>query len=191
MRLTGEAPASRSALGDYRRSASAVLNDGAFNVNSTSVEAWAAFLASAKRIAVATWPATGPSADANARFPRAAPTGSEPIATGAYNEPTKSNWTGFINLSDAQLRYVASTFPRTSDTPAYPQSCQDVNATVCDALRTVWHIHPCPVACNLSSGAAIPASAPWLTTRSPACWRPAGAAAASTRRDRRSGRRKD
>ena len=78
MRLTGEAPASRSALGDYRRSASALLNDGAFNVNSTSVEAWAAFLASAKRIAVAKWPATGPSADANARFPRATPTGIAP-----------------------------------------------------------------------------------------------------------------
>ncbi len=112
MRLTGEAPASRSALGDYRRSASALLNDGAFNVNSTSVEAWAAFLASAKRIAVAKWPATGPSADANARFPRAAPTGSEPIATGAYNEPTKSNWTGFVNLSDAQLRLLAAAIVR-------------------------------------------------------------------------------
>ena len=71
------------------------------------------------------------------------------------------------DLSDAQLRYVASTFPRTSDTAAYPQSCLGLNATVCDALRTVWHKHPCPVACNLSSGAAIPASAHTLARRPP------------------------
>lgn len=108
MRLVGEAPASRSALGDYRRSASALLNDGAFNVNSTSVEAWAVFLGSAKKIAIAKLAATSPTTDGNARFPRATPTGSEPIATGAYNEATKSNWTGFVNLTDAQIRLLAA-----------------------------------------------------------------------------------
>jgi hypothetical protein len=36
------------------------------------------------------------------------PTGSAPVATGAYNEPTKSNWTGFANLTDAQLRLLAA-----------------------------------------------------------------------------------
>lgn len=112
MRLVGEAPASRSALADYRRSASALLNDGAFNVNSTSVEAWAAFLGAAKRIALAKWPANAPSLDANARFPRATPTGAEPIATGALNDPARTNWTGFVNLSDTQLRLLAAAIVR-------------------------------------------------------------------------------
>jgi len=112
MRFTGEAPASRSALGDHRRSASALLNDGAFNVNSTSVEAWAAFLGSAKRIALANWPANGPAAAANARFPRAVTTGAAPIATGPMNEPGKSNWSGFANLTDEQLRLLAAAIVR-------------------------------------------------------------------------------
>lgn len=112
MRLADEASGSRSALGDYRRSASALLNDGAFNVNSTSTEAWATFLGSAKKVALAKLGADAPGAQANARFPRAVPTGSEPVATGAYNEATKSNWTGFANLTDAQLRLLAAAIVR-------------------------------------------------------------------------------
>ena len=112
IRFAGESPASRAALGDYRRSAAALLNDGAFNVNSTSVEAWAAFLGSAKRIALAQWPANAPALNANARFPRAVTTGPTPVAVGALNEPGKSNWNGFVNLSDAQLRLLAAAIVR-------------------------------------------------------------------------------
>jgi hypothetical protein len=112
MRFLGDAPASRSALGDYRRSASSLLNDGAFNVNSTSVEAWAAFLGSAKRLALAKLAASSPASNNNARFPRTTPTGSEPIANGTLGEPTLSNWTGFVNLSDLQLRLLAAAIVR-------------------------------------------------------------------------------
>ncbi len=112
MRFAGEAPASRAALGDHRRSASALLNDGAFNVNSTSVEAWAAFLGSVKRIALAQWSPEAPGRGANARFPRAVTTGTSPIATGAINESGKSNWTGFVNLTDDQLRLLAAAIVR-------------------------------------------------------------------------------
>jgi len=112
MRLAGDAPTSRSALGDYRRSASALLNDGAFNVNSTSVEAWTVFLGGAKKVALAKLASTAPSPQANGRFPRAVPTGAEPVASGAYNEATKSNWTGFANLTDTQLRLLAAAIVR-------------------------------------------------------------------------------
>lgn len=108
MRLADDAAGARSALGDYRRSASALLNEGAFNVNSTSVEAWTVFLGGAKKVAVAKLAASAPGSQANARFPRAVPTGAEPVATGAYNEATKSNWTGFANLTDTQLRLLAA-----------------------------------------------------------------------------------
>jgi hypothetical protein len=108
MRLTDDSSDSREALGDYRRSASKLLNDGAFNVNSTSVEAWMVFLGGAKKVALADLAATAPSPQANARFPRAVPTGSAPVAAGAYDDPTKSNWTGFANLTDAQLRLLAA-----------------------------------------------------------------------------------
>jgi hypothetical protein len=39
----------RAMLSDHRRIAGTILTDGTFNVNSTSVDAWAALLASAKR----------------------------------------------------------------------------------------------------------------------------------------------
>jgi hypothetical protein len=44
----------QGALGDYRRAATVLTNKGAFNVNSTSVDAWKSFLGSAKELAVAT-----------------------------------------------------------------------------------------------------------------------------------------
>ena len=112
MRLTGVYPWTREALGDYRRSASVLLNDGAFNVNSTSVEAWTVFLGAAKKVAVAKLAANAPGPDANARFPRATPTGAEVVATGAFSESTKSNWAGFVNLTDAQLRLLAAAIVR-------------------------------------------------------------------------------
>jgi hypothetical protein len=58
------------------------------------------------------------------------------------------------DLSDAQLA-VANAVKATwnkrfgLNSPAYPPSCLDLNATVCDALRTAWHKHPCPVACGV------------------------------------------
>jgi hypothetical protein len=89
------------ALADYRRSAAVLLNKGAFNVNSTSVAAWTAFLGTAKNLAVA-----DKSANGDARFPRVLTKGTAAVAAG--NSVDASNWAGFANLSDTQISNLAN-----------------------------------------------------------------------------------
>lgn len=96
----------RAMLADHRRIAGTILSDGMFNVNSTSVDAWAALLASAKRNAMGAATELLPAADKNARFPRA------PRADAAdhnYKTPftDKKAWTGLATLDDAQIRLLA------------------------------------------------------------------------------------
>ena len=99
------AEAKKLALNDHRRVASVLLNEGAFNVNSTSVEAWTAFLGAAKGQAMAGIGANSPSKSSNARFPRTLAKMASAAASGdAIDE---SNWQGFANLSDAQLEALA------------------------------------------------------------------------------------
>ncbi|NBV80056.1 MAG: hypothetical protein EBR62_09420, partial [Verrucomicrobia bacterium] len=114
MRLLGEFHGGadlRAAIGDYRRSASVLLHDGTFNVNSTSVEAWTAVLGSAKAIATtkyaANLPNTGsaPIQPQNARYPRAIPQGTATASAGTMTNT--SNWSGFASLSDDQIRNLA------------------------------------------------------------------------------------
>ena len=114
MRLLGEfrgGPDLRAAVGDYRRSASVLLHDGTFNVNSTSVEAWTAVLGSAKAIATTRYAANQPNTTStplqpqNARYPRATPQGNSDVAAGTMTNA--SNWSGFVNLSDDQVRNLA------------------------------------------------------------------------------------
>ncbi len=84
------------ALNDYRRSASVLLNQGAFNVNSTSLDAWKAFLGNAKQ--------QSQQRD-NARFPRATTRPDSAQASGNAEDPR--NWDGFANLSDEQIDKLA------------------------------------------------------------------------------------
>jgi hypothetical protein len=93
------------ALDDYRRSASVLLNQGAFNVNSTSLEAWKAFLGNAKQQALQGLASDAPGATDNARFLRAVTRQDSAPATG--NAENASNWQGFANLSDAQIEKLA------------------------------------------------------------------------------------
>lgn len=96
----------RSMLGDHRRIAGTILTDGTFNVNSTSVDAWAALLASAKRNAMGAATELLPGADKNARFPRAVR--ADPADHNyrfALND--KRAWTGLATLDDAQIRLLA------------------------------------------------------------------------------------
>lgn len=93
------------ALADYRRSASVLLNKGAFNVNSTSVTAWQTFLGSAKKLAVSNIGETSPAPANNARFPRALTKSSTSVAGSNYNDA--SNWAGFANLTDNQISALA------------------------------------------------------------------------------------
>lgn len=96
----------RAMLADHRRIAGTILSDGTFNVNSTSVDAWAALLASAKRNAMGSATELLPGTDKNARFPRA-------VRADAvdYNYKTAFNdkkaWTGLATLDDAQIRLLA------------------------------------------------------------------------------------
>ena len=93
------------ALNDYRRTASVLLNQGAFNVNSTSVEAWKAFLGCAKQQALQGLAASSPDTNNNARFIRAV-TRVDALPAGGNAEDPR-NWEGFANLSDAQIDKLA------------------------------------------------------------------------------------
>ena len=93
------------ALNDHRRVAAVLLNEGAFNVNSTSVEAWTAFLGAAKGQSMAGIGANLPSPSSNARFPRTLAKIASVAASGDAIDA--SNWQGFANLSDAQLEALA------------------------------------------------------------------------------------
>jgi hypothetical protein len=98
--LTGEDP--NLILGDYRRTASTLLNLGAFNVNSTSVEAWETFLGSTRKLAA--FNGSSPVAT-NAPFPRTQNTAAGSAASG--NMTSASNWNGFSNLTDVQIAALA------------------------------------------------------------------------------------
>ena len=93
------------ALDDYRRSASVLLNQGAFNVNSTSLEAWRAFLGNAKQQSLQGLASDAPGATNNARFPRTVTRQDSAPAAGNAEDPR--NWDGFANLSDAQIEKLA------------------------------------------------------------------------------------
>ena len=96
----------RAMLADHRRIAGTILSDGTFNVNSTSVDAWAALLAGAKRNVMGSATELLPGADKNARFPRAVRADS---ADYNYKYPfnDKRAWTGLATLDDAQIRLLA------------------------------------------------------------------------------------
>jgi hypothetical protein len=83
----------------WKKMSSYLLNDGAFNVNSTSVEAWTALYASLKGLGI------GSNDKTTAQFPRIiGPTGQAVT----INDLKKSSyWNGFINLSDKQIVELA------------------------------------------------------------------------------------
>jgi hypothetical protein len=94
-----------SALQNHRKSAKALLNLGAFNVNSTSVEAWTCFLASTKGLQLPGVSSLQPGTDANARFPRLL--SKQPTLQAKGNALDESNWNGFNNLTDVQIKALA------------------------------------------------------------------------------------
>ena len=96
-----------TALKDRRRIAGQLVNEGAFNVNSTSVDAWTAVLASTKRAHVGNLAPDAPATSRNARYPRA------PRADNATSAPrapwtSAESWQGFASLDDTQLRLLAA-----------------------------------------------------------------------------------
>lgn len=99
----------RAMVGNHRRIAGATLTEGAFNVNSTSVEAWTAVLAAAKRNAMGGESESQPSSTENARFPRAVRAAKNVngrnTSSASFNDAKA--WTGLTTLSDGQIRLLA------------------------------------------------------------------------------------
>ena len=89
-------------LADFHRAAYHLLMDGGFNVNSTSIEAWKAFLAATRDSGLG-------SAD-QTPFPRVidSPDGESP--TGRADVPAA--WAGFRSLSDGELGLLAAEIVR-------------------------------------------------------------------------------
>ncbi|MFZ9202151.1 MAG: hypothetical protein ACO23N_06975 [Opitutales bacterium] len=94
-------------LTDYKQAAAHLVIDGAFNINSTSVDAWAAVLGGTKRLANGGDTATTPSATRNARFPRAARSDSTALSDPRAAWTNDKPWTGFAALDDTQIRLLA------------------------------------------------------------------------------------
>ncbi len=96
----------RAMLSDHRRIAGTILTDGTFNVNSTSVDAWAALLASAKRNTMGAASELQPGPDKNARFPRSIRADdADTNHRTAFNLPKA--WTGLTTLDDTQIKLLA------------------------------------------------------------------------------------
>lgn len=102
-----DAATTRAMVADHRRIAGATITDGAFNVNSTSIEAWTTILASSKKIAMGRLSADQPAKTQNARYPRAA-RGAD-VTDYNYKKPfsDKSAWSGLATLDDDQIRLLA------------------------------------------------------------------------------------
>jgi hypothetical protein len=96
----------RAMVGNHRRIAGATVTEGAFNVNSTSVEAWATIIASSKRNKMGAANETQPAPNQNARYPRAI---RADLANYNYKSPyTSPNaWTGLNTLDDDQIKLLA------------------------------------------------------------------------------------
>ncbi|MBC2593669.1 hypothetical protein H5P28_05275 [Ruficoccus amylovorans] len=92
--------------GGYRRSAENLMVEGAFNVNSASVEAWVAVLSSARGMSVYGRTTNSPTTD-DERTPISRL--SQPLES-AYtggNDESDEAWAGFRHLTDAQIRTLA------------------------------------------------------------------------------------
>ncbi len=101
---------STGAGGSFHHNAGYVLVDGAFNVNSTSVDAWEAFLSGTYQLPVPRL--NGNNKDiafsregiAGVRFPRVKTTYGTGMQTSALND---NYWTGFRDLTSEEVRAIA------------------------------------------------------------------------------------
>ncbi len=92
-------PDGTNAPDGHRRLAGYLLNDGALNVNSLSVEAWVSLLGSVRQVGL------GATGAGSVRFPRLV--GTEAQQAAARNLRDRSYWDGFVAMSDAQVRALA------------------------------------------------------------------------------------
>jgi len=91
----------------YQLAATRLMIDGAFNINSTSVEAWAAFLGSVQAADYAYQSRAGARTDTGVRaFPRMASL-HDPDPTAAGQSGNMYEWTGYRQMDSTQLRSLA------------------------------------------------------------------------------------
>jgi Tfp pilus assembly protein PilX len=102
---------SRGTTGGFYHNAGHLLVDGAFNVNSTSVDAWEAFLSGTHKLpwqkltgAGTVTGFTRPGDVAGVRFPRVKSVLGGPMETDSLNE---NYWTGFRSLKPEEVRELA------------------------------------------------------------------------------------
>jgi hypothetical protein len=95
--------------GSFFHNAGHVVVDGVFNVNSTSVDAWEAFLSGTHKLPVQKLSANGVigafAATDGVRFPRASSHLGEGMKTSSINE---NYWTGFRELEQKEVREIAT-----------------------------------------------------------------------------------
>ena len=88
-----------AAVTGYKRISSYLLNDGAFNVNSTSVEAWTALYASLKSLKMDTNP--------SGTTPIVRIIGADGKNISVKDIQNSEYWKGFVNLSDDDIKALA------------------------------------------------------------------------------------
>ena len=99
--------ASLEGMNGYQLAATRLLIDGAFNINSTSVEAWAAFLGSVQESDYAYAARSGNRTDSAVRvFPRLRNL-HDPDPTASGQSGNMYEWTGYRRLDVTQLRALA------------------------------------------------------------------------------------
>ncbi|MBC7927869.1 MAG: hypothetical protein H7039_19660 [Bryobacteraceae bacterium] len=95
--------------GSFFHNAGHILVDGSFNVNSTSVDAWEAFLSGTHKLKVHKINDSGTldgfHAPTRVRFPRAASHLSDGMSTTSIDD---SYWTGFRELEQTEVRQIAT-----------------------------------------------------------------------------------
>ncbi len=100
----------RSEVRDWNKVAGHLVVDGAFNVNSTSVDAWTAVLAATKGVPNGGEALTNPTStnnSADTRFPRSERADVTSSAAARSPFANASSWSGFSELDNDQIRLLA------------------------------------------------------------------------------------
>lgn len=96
-------------VGSFFHNAGHLLVDGSFNVNSTSIDAWEAFISGTFKLPVATINASGEiegyKETASVRFPRVTASFGSGMKSSSVDE---NYWTGFRELTQTEVRAIAT-----------------------------------------------------------------------------------
>jgi hypothetical protein len=152
----------------YKKTGAYSLIAGAFNVNSTSVAAWTAFLRANRNLAVGYAQGTGSDSASGSPFPGS----SSPSAPGSGSVDPKPQWSGFARLTDSQISALATKiiaqvklrgpFMSLSDFINHKMGAVDNNRSYTGALQAALDLEAAPggSGINADSRAASGGTAP-------------------------------